>query len=440
LLQAQPDSDPSVRGVGLLDLAGNVTVATQVALEGKSLAFHAYVREALRGAPVISNIHLAEPEVGRAATIAYVVPLVGPDQKPIALLALWVKATALWDIARSSNLLAGPGSFAVLFDQEGVRIAHTYSRDIVFHPGGALDPKVLEEFVAEERFGTSTRKLLMDVRPFPEQFERARAKSPNRDVFRGFAPVNKTWNYGVGRRFETTPWTMFYMVPEASLNAEISGMTRRKLLFATAIILLALATGLLFARAILQPVSSLATATGLLASGVLDARVGAIRRDEIGQLGASFDAMADRIQAQAKALQQTNEELEVRVQERTAELARNAQALRESEESLATTLNSIGDAVIATDTDGRVTRMNPVAEQLTGWSRAEAQGKALNDVFRILNEDTNELVEGPVERVLRDGVVVELANHTVLVSRNGGQRRADSGRARRLAGRGVGVS
>ena len=428
VLQAQPDSDPSVRGAGLLDLAGNVTVATDVALVGKSLAFHAYVREALRGVPVISDIHLAEPEVGRAPTIAYVVPVLGLDQKPIALLALWVNATSLWDIARSSNHLAGPGSFAVLFDREGVRIAHTYSREIVFHPGGALDSKVLEEFVAEERFGTSTRQLLMAVRPFREQFERARAQSPNRDMFRGFAPVNQTWNYGVGRRFKTTQWTVFYMIPEASLNAEISGMTRHKMLFATAIILAALATGLLFARVILQPVLSLATATGLLASGALGARVRSKRHDEIGQLGSSFDRMAERIEVQAKALQQTNEELEARVQERTAELARKAQALRESEESLATTLNSIGDAVIATDTDGRVTRMNPVAEQLTGWPQAEAQGKALTDVFRIMNEGTNAPVASPVERVLRDGVVVGLANHTVLVARNGVKRPiADSG-------------
>jgi two-component system, cell cycle sensor histidine kinase and response regulator CckA len=102
-----------------------------------------------------------------------------------------------------------------------------------------------------------------------------------------------------------------------------------------------------------------------------------------------------------------------------AERRRAEMALRESEESLATTLSSIGDAVIATDMEGRVVRMNPVAEQLTGWSLGEARNLPLDQVFPILNEDTREPVESPVARVLREGIVVGLANHTVLVSRSG---------------------
>ena len=110
------------------------------------------------------------------------------------------------------------------------------------------------------------------------------------------------------------------------------------------------------------------------------------------------------------------------------ERQRAERALRSSEESLATTLNSIGDAVIATDADGLVTRMNPVAEALTGWTLTEAVGRDLAAVFRILNEDTREVVESPVRRVLGEGVVVGLANHTVLVARDGTVRAiADSG-------------
>jgi PAS domain S-box-containing protein len=86
---------------------------------------------------------------------------------------------------------------------------------------------------------------------------------------------------------------------------------------------------------------------------------------------------------------------------------------------LTTTLRSIGDAVIATDTAGRVTFMNTVAEQLTGWSTDEASGKPLIEVFPIFNEDTGTGVENPVERVLREGVTVGLANHTVLRRRDG---------------------
>jgi PAS domain S-box-containing protein len=104
------------------------------------------------------------------------------------------------------------------------------------------------------------------------------------------------------------------------------------------------------------------------------------------------------------------------------------ETLRRSEESLAATLDSIGDAVIVTDGQGCVTRLNPVAERLTGWTHADAAGRTLPEVFHIINEDTRRLAENPVERVLREGLVVGLANHTALVSRDGAERPiADSG-------------
>ncbi|HVF55138.1 MAG TPA: PAS domain S-box protein [Pyrinomonadaceae bacterium] len=104
------------------------------------------------------------------------------------------------------------------------------------------------------------------------------------------------------------------------------------------------------------------------------------------------------------------------------EKSRRAEAAAEkSSESLATTLMSIGDAVIATDTRGRVTFMNGVAENLTGWSEQEAAGNPLPEVFRIVNEDSREVIENPVERVLRDGKVSGLANHTILLAKGGAE-------------------
>lgn len=116
-------------------------------------------------------------------------------------------------------------------------------------------------------------------------------------------------------------------------------------------------------------------------------------------------------------------------------------ALRRSEESLAVTLNSIGDAVLATDTAGRVTRMNPIAERLTGWSFAEAQGRPVGEVFRIVNERTRQPAIIPVNDVLATGKIQGLANHTVLLARGGAERAiADSAAPiHDRAGRMVGV-
>jgi PAS domain S-box-containing protein len=92
------------------------------------------------------------------------------------------------------------------------------------------------------------------------------------------------------------------------------------------------------------------------------------------------------------------------------------------------TLRGIGDGVLSSDAAGRVRYMNPVAEALTGWTEAQAAGRPVQEVFRILNEDTRAEVESPVARVLHDGVVVGLANHTLLVARDGSERPiADSG-------------
>jgi PAS domain S-box-containing protein len=106
--------------------------------------------------------------------------------------------------------------------------------------------------------------------------------------------------------------------------------------------------------------------------------------------------------------------------------ARAAEALhRESEERLRVTLRSIGDAVIATDPQGMVVFMNPVAEQLTAWQESLARGRPLEEVFRIVSAETRETVESPAARVIREGVVVGLANHTVLLARDGREIQID---------------
>jgi PAS domain S-box-containing protein len=99
--------------------------------------------------------------------------------------------------------------------------------------------------------------------------------------------------------------------------------------------------------------------------------------------------------------------------------ARSEQALDRQRQWLQVTLQSIGDAVIATDQAGAVTFLNPVAEQLTGWEAGEAAGQPLETVFHIINEVTGAPAPNPAARVLREGVVVGLANHTALVRRDG---------------------
>lgn len=93
--------------------------------------------------------------------------------------------------------------------------------------------------------------------------------------------------------------------------------------------------------------------------------------------------------------------------------------LKARESLFRTSLYSIGDALITTNRQGKIIHMNPVAEELTGWNETDAKGREIEEVFRIVNEETRLPVENPVKRVLREGIVVGLANHTILLSKDG---------------------
>jgi PAS domain S-box-containing protein len=125
----------------------------------------------------------------------------------------------------------------------------------------------------------------------------------------------------------------------------------------------------------------------------------------------------------------------------TEERRRAEERAQAQGEQLRVTLASIGDAVIATDAARRVTFMNAVAETLTGWSAADAAEREIDVIFRIVNAQTRQPVESPVARVLREGRVVGLANHTRLIARDGTERPIDDSGApiRNAAGALVGV-
>ena len=101
------------------------------------------------------------------------------------------------------------------------------------------------------------------------------------------------------------------------------------------------------------------------------------------------------------------------------QLNQSVMSLRESEENLSLTLDCIGDAVIATDFEGSVARMNPIAEQLTGWLLGDAVGKDIGEIFPIINADTSQIVDNPVKQAMKSGEIVTLSNSTTLLAKDG---------------------
>jgi PAS domain S-box-containing protein len=198
----------------------------------------------------------------------------------------------------------------------------------------------------------------------------------------GFAPVSSIgWVASAGRN-EAIAMEPVYsqLLPEA--------------IFLLAITLAAFGAALLLARFIAASVEQLRNHAMALGSGETRDPVIASGPAELQELADSFNEMAGKLQSREMSL-------------------------RDQREWLRITLSSIGDAVLTADTAGTVTFLNPTAVSLTGWRLEEAFGQPIQSVFRIINEKTRGPAEDIVERVLREGCIVSLANHTALITRDG---------------------
>lgn len=162
-------------------------------------------------------------------------------------------------------------------------------------------------------------------------------------------------------------------------------------------LLVLLVVGLLLRRFVARPLQAVSDAAGRLKEGQLTSRAAVQGPLEIAALARDFNGMAQAIEDAQKAL-------------------------ITSEERMSITLHSIGDGLIATDARARITLMNPAAERFTGWTLNEARGLPISDVFVIESELTGQPAEIPVKRVLNEGTVQGLANHTVLIARDGTRR------------------
>jgi PAS domain S-box-containing protein len=207
-------------------------------------------------------------------------------------------------------------------------------------------------------------------------------------------PVLGTFN-----RSTMTGWTVFVGIPKAVFIAHIWQSVWWAVCGIVLLTFVGIGLALFLARRIARSIQALIAPALALGSGE-SVELEQLDLKETNEVGQSL-AKASRL-----------------LQQRTAERERAEETLRASEERWSTTLHSIGDAVLTTDTRGRVTFLNPVAAALTGWTPDDAQGQPIQSVFPIINEQTRVRAEDIVARVLKEGHVVELANHTALLAKD----------------------
>ncbi len=178
-------------------------------------------------------------------------------------------------------------------------------------------------------------------------------------------------------------------------------------------VIITIANTAVISRNLAKRITILLEGTEIIGAGNLDYHIHMEGDNELSSLARASNKMAGKLKESHTSVENLYKEIAER---------------KRAEDEIRATLYGIGDGVIATDASGHVKRMNPVAETLTGWSESDALDKPLLQIFRIINEETRQPVDNPVNRVIREGLVVGLANHTLLVASDGTERPvADSG-------------
>jgi len=196
------------------------------------------------------------------------------------------------------------------------------------------------------------------------------------------------------------------------------------ILLEVVVALMVLAAGFWLIQSVWLPVERLARAAREVAGGNRQCRVPPGRPDEFGAMAGAFNHMLDVLESTTVS----RDELEKTVRDRTAQLTNENNVrraieteLRAGEKYLTIILNSIADGVLVTNAEGRVLRLNPVAEQLTGWKTVEALSRPVNEIFRVIDEQTRQPLPVPVAEIVAENKTTGVAAHAILVDRAGAE-------------------
>lgn len=326
---APHSDDAAVRAVSIIGADATILRSTEAGAAGLSVANRDYARRALAGKATISDLLVPITPADLKPVLVYSNPVLAADGSVACAVILAVRAEGLWTAVRATNGRAGEGSFSMLVDQYGIRIAHSSHDRHLFRPAAPLEPAVRQALIADRRFGDRTAQLLDDVLPAPDLEARSRGAALG-ELDRPFhlvSATNQQRNVAVARRTRLAPWTLFVLLPESTVTGAARTLFTQALATGTLIAALALLVGYLFICALRRPLRELAAATDALAGGDLSARAPADTRDEIGQLGRRFNQMADAVAAAAEGL-------EASVAERTADLATANSTLEQQKSEL----------------------------------------------------------------------------------------------------------
>jgi signal transduction histidine kinase/ActR/RegA family two-component response regulator len=358
------------------DSTGTVQVATAARFLGRSYLASRWFLNAAAG-----NASFNEPRWDPEDRRVYIhasAPVRDVDGRIVGTAVGRVSMDGIDRIIEGDTGFAGREEFGVLWDAEGIRLSHPTRPDLRFRAFEAPAPDVLARLEAEDRFGPRTRELVTGGPRLPGLVKTSQwlqydpGADPNVRLGTGDMVI-----YGSIAPLRSTRWLYGVFSPQEAILATIERQTRRDLLLAGVTALLAAAMAAFAAGWVTRPLREVGEAAQALAAGDMSRRVGLTQGDEVGRLGAAFDAMADALAAKEAELREHAGRLEDRVEEQTAALRASEEELRAlyvREQELrrnAEEANRLKDEFLSTVSHELRTPLNA----MLGWTWLLASGK-----------------------------------------------------------------
>ena len=355
--------------LSLADPAGRIVLATEPRRIGRNVIATRAFLEGISGNSLVHEPRY-EPEDGRVY-LRVSAPVRG-EGGPILGVALGqVPLEGLDQILKGDTGFAGHGEFGILWDSRGIRLSHPTRPGLRFRPFEPLAPDVADRIVVERRFGPDTRRLLQVGEAIPGLVERSRwllyersldphlrIDTPNGILYAAIVPLrSQRWSYGV-------------FSPQDAILSAVGRQIRRTLLVVALTGLAAIAAGLFAAQWATRPLRLVGQTANAIAAGDMSRRVGLQQADEVGQMAAAFDAMADSLAAKDAELRGYADRLEQRVAEQTAELWEAIESEQEAR-IRAEEANRLKDEFLSTVSHELRTPLNSIL----GWTWLLVGGK-----------------------------------------------------------------
>jgi len=324
LLEEQADAQEALKNlvgaslyfnlVHLLDRDGRVILSTADEI-GEDSSFRPYFQQALAGNVAISDISISM-DSGQPV-IYFSAPVRDEAGRVIAVAVLRVLAEEIWSLVEAEKDMLGPGSVAILFDEYGLRLAHSSDRSLIFKSVVPLDPQVEAQLLAGHRLGAMDK---IEATNLPELAEGIR-QAESQPYFTYRLAIGDELFHAGATRMRAKPWTVIEAVPESAFLAPVTQLGWSFGLAVGAVALLALLITALAARQIVKPVRELTVAARRLTHGELDRPVARFRlqpEDELGVLLQSFETMRINLKDSYTQLEARNlslQEMNIRLQE-----------------------------------------------------------------------------------------------------------------------------